>query len=128
MIKRDWTIRILTFHVDHIYEIKDQHLSPPSQQQPPGAAPHYYKHYPHKPAVQTLQQWIQDTKTLRWVYDPDISTWLQQPHDAKDDWESNGRYDALKSLYFECGWPERFDSEGFMEKYALMARSRGWDD
>jgi len=31
-------------------------------------------------------------------------------------------------LYLECGWPERFDGEGFMEKYALMIRARGWDD
>jgi len=38
------------------------------------------------------------------------------------------QYDAMKQLYFECGWPERFDQEGFSIGYGLLSRSREWDD
>jgi hypothetical protein len=113
--------------IDHIYEIKDKDLQTTSPGKPPrGAEPHYYHHYPNKPALQALQQYIKDIKKLHWVHDPDTNTWLQPPSDT--DWESTGRYNALKQLYTDCGWPERFEREKFMERLTLMGRSRGWDD
>jgi hypothetical protein len=112
---------------DHIYEIKskDPQISPPNKPSP-GAAPQPYHHYPHKPALQALQQYIINAKKLHWIHDPGTNTWLQPPSD--NDWENSGKYKALKQLYTDCGWPERFEREEFMARLTLMGRSRGWDD
>jgi hypothetical protein len=115
--------RLTTTPSDSIHEITT--LTKP----PPGAAPHSYTHKPHKPhkpALEALQQRIEDTKKLRWVYDPDTSTWLTNHDDI--DWDNRGKYIALRELYVECGWPERFDGEEFMERYVVLGRCRGWGD
>lgn len=111
---------------DNIYEIRDKDLQEEPTQAPPENAPkHHYKHLPHKPALSVLKSWIEKTKKLDWVPDPETGIWLQK---HEDDLEETGRYDALKQLYFDCGWPERFDQEAFLARYTLLSRSRGWDD
>jgi hypothetical protein len=102
------------YPLDSIHEIKSK---PPT----PSLA-----HHPHKPALQVLQTYINNLKTLHYVYDPDTNTWLTNHDDC--DWENRGKYIALKELYVECGWPERFDGEEFMERYVVLGRTRGWDD
>lgn len=72
-----------------------------------------------------MKEWIEKTKKLDWVPDPETGIWMQK---HEDDLVDTGRYDALKQLYLDCGWPERFDQEEFLARYRLLSRSRGWDD
>ncbi|THW83005.1 hypothetical protein D6D18_08256 [Aureobasidium pullulans] len=109
---------------DEIYEISNN-AQTQTRRPPKGAPKWYYQHYPHNPAPETLKNWTNKTKQLLWV--PDLSTgiWMQQ---EKDDWNGSGKYDAMKQLYLDCGWPERFDQEDFSIRYGLLSRSRDWDD
>jgi hypothetical protein len=116
-----WLKRYTSFYqTDHIYEIRDGVRDGIRDKS------YSYHHYPHKPALLTLQQYINNAKKLHWIHDPDTNTWLRSPSDI--DWENAGRYNALKQLYLECGWPERFEREEFMQRYLVLGRSRGWDD
>ncbi|KAH0358274.1 hypothetical protein KCU83_g634, partial [Aureobasidium melanogenum] len=125
-IGRDGWLLLLDLDTNNIYEIRDKDLQEaPTQPPPKGAPKYYYKHFPHKPALSALKEWIEKTKKLDWVPDPETGIWLQK---HEDELEKTGRYDALKQLYFDCGWPERFDQEAFLARYMLLSRSRGWDD
>ncbi|THX16105.1 hypothetical protein D6D13_01916 [Aureobasidium pullulans] len=111
---------------DEIYEISNNAQTQTQIRRPPKGAPkYYYQHYPHNPAPETLKSWINKTKQLLWVPDLSAGIWMQQ---EKDDWNGSGKYDAMKQLYFDCGWPERFDQEEFSIRYGLLSRSRDSDD